>query len=75
MQKRGWENFIETDKLSPDIQMHFVDVRAESPQNLSIIGISVPPVVLKEQKASQLVARVRNFGDSSGLKTFKYASL
>ena len=63
MQKRGWENFIETDKLSPDVQIHFVDVRAEKPQNFAITDISVPPVVLKEQKASQLVARVHNFGD------------
>ena len=63
MQKRGWENFIETDKLSPDIQIHFVDVRAEKPQNYAITEINVPSVVLKEQKASQLVARVRNFGD------------
>lgn len=63
MQKRGWENFIETDKLSPDIQIYFVDVRAEKPQNYAITEISVPSVVLKEQKASQLVARVRNFGD------------
>lgn len=63
MQKRGWENFIETDKLSPDVQIHFVDVSAEKPQNYAITQISVPPVVLKEQKASQLVARVRNFGD------------
>lgn len=63
MQKRGWENFIETDKLSSDIQIHFVDVRAEKPQNYAIAQISVPPVVLKEQKASQLVARIRNFGD------------
>ena len=62
MQKRGWENFIETDKLSPDVQIHFVDVRAEEPQNLAVTGISVPPVVLKEQKAASLVARVRNFG-------------
>ena len=63
MQKRGWENFIETDKLSPDVQIHFVDVRAEEPQNFAITDISVPPVVLKEQKASQLVARVHNFAD------------
>ena len=63
MQKRGWENFIETDKLSPNVQMNFIDVRAENPQNLAITAMSVPPVVLKEQKASQLVARVHNFGD------------
>ena len=63
MQKRGWENFIETDKLSADVQIQFVNVRAEKPQNYAITDISVPPVVLKEQKASQLVARVRNFGD------------
>ena len=63
MQKRGWENFIETDKLSPDVQIYFIDVRAEKPQNFAITDISVPLVVLKEQKASQLVARVHNFGD------------
>ena len=63
MQKRGWENFIETDKLSPNVQIYFVDVRAEKPQNHAVTEISVPPVVLKEQKASQLVARVHNFGD------------
>ena len=63
MQKRGWENFIETDKLSPNVQIYFVDVRAEKPQNYAVTEISVPPVVLKEQKASQLVARVHNFGD------------
>ena len=62
MQKRGWENFIETDRLSADIQINFVDVHAEKPQNLAIIGISVPPVVLKDQKTARLVARVRNFG-------------
>ena len=62
MQKRGWENFIETDKLSADVQIHFVDVHAEDQQNLAITGVSVPPVVLKEQKAGRLVARVRNFG-------------
>ena len=65
MQKRGWENFIETDKLSPNVQMNFVDVRPESPQNLAITDMSVPPVVLKEQRASQLVARVHNFGDEA----------
>ena len=65
MQKRGWENFIETDKLNPDVQIQFIDVRAEQPRNLAITDLSVPPVVLKEQKASYLVARVRNFGDEA----------
>ena len=65
MQKRGWENFIETDKLNSDVQIHFADVRVERPRNLAITDISVPPVVLKEQKASYLVARVRNFGDEA----------
>ena len=63
MQKRGWENFIETDKLGPDIQIEFVNVGVENPQNLAITGISVPPVVLNERQASHLVARVHNFGD------------
>ncbi len=63
MQKRGWENFIETDKLGPDVQIEFVNVGVENPQNLAITGISVPPVVLNEQQASHLVARVHNFGD------------
>ena len=63
MQKRGWENFIETDKLSPDVQIEFMNVGVGQPKNLAITGISVPPVVLKEQQASHLVARVHNYGD------------
>lgn len=65
MQKRGWENFIETDKLNPDVQIQFIDVRAEQSRNLAITVIDVPPVILKEQKASYLVARVRNFSDAA----------
>ena len=63
MQKRGWENFIETDKLNPDVQIEFVNVGVEQPQNLAITGISVPSVVLNEQQASHLVARIHNFSD------------
>ena len=63
MQKRGWENFIETDKLHPDVQIEFLNARVEQPRNLAITGINVPPVVLNEQQASHLVARVHNFGD------------
>ena len=63
MQKRGWENFIETDKLNPDVQIEFINVSIERPKNLAITGISVPPVILNEQQASHLVARVHNYGD------------
>ena len=63
LQKRGWENFIETDKLSANVKIEFVDVGAERPRNLAITGVSVPPVILNEQKVAQLVARVHNFGD------------
>ena len=38
MQKRGWENFIETDKLGPDVQIEFVNVGVENPRNLAITG-------------------------------------
>ena len=65
MQKRGWENFIETDKFSPDVQIQFIDVRAENPHNFAITDMDVPPVILKEQDASYLVARVRNFSDAA----------
>ena len=65
MQKRGWENFIETDKLNPDVQIQFIDVHPEQPRNFAITDLSVPPVILKEQKASYLVARVRNFSDEA----------
>jgi hypothetical protein len=65
MQKRGWENFIETDKLNPDVQIQFIDVHPEQPQNFAITVLNVPPVILKEQQASYLVARVRNFSDAA----------
>ena len=65
MQKRGWENFIETDKLNPDVQIQFIDVQPEHPHNLAITALNVPPVILKEQQASYVVARVRNFSDAA----------
>ena len=65
MQKRGWENFIETDKLSPDVQIQFIDVHPEQPHNFAITDLNVPPVILKEQQASYLVARVRNFSEEA----------
>lgn len=65
MQKRGWENFIETDKLTPDVQIQFIDVHPEQPRNFAITALNVPPVILKEQQASYLVARVRNFSDAA----------
>ncbi len=62
MQKRGWENFIETDKLNPDVQIEFINIGVKQPKNLAITGVSVPPVVLNEQQASHLIARVHNYG-------------
>ena len=65
MQKRGWENFIETDKLHPDVQIQFIDVHPEQSHNFAITGLNVPPVILKEQQAAYLIARVRNFSDEA----------
>lgn len=63
LQKRGWENFIDTDKLSSNVKIEFVDVGAKQPRNLAITAVRVPPVILNNQKAAQLVARIHNFGD------------
>ena len=59
--QNGLENFLRRTNR-PDVQIEFVNVGVES-SNLAITGISVPPVVLNEQQASHLVARVHNFGD------------
>ncbi len=61
LQKSGWENFLETDRLSPDVHIEFVNVAVEQPNNRAITDINVPPVVLIEQKDTELVARIHNF--------------
>ena len=61
LQKNGWENFLETDRLSPDVDIEFVNVAVEQPDNRVITDINVPPVVLTEQKNAELVARIHNF--------------
>ena len=61
LQKIGWENFLETDRLSPDVDIEFVNVAVEQPDNRAITDINVPPVVLIEQKDTELVARIHNF--------------
>ena len=62
LQRIGWESFVDTDKLSPDVEIAFVDVSVKEPVNLAITGVSVPQVVLNEQKPAQVVVRVQNFG-------------
>ena len=61
LQKSGWENFLETDQLSPDVDIEFVDVAEEQPDNRAVTDINVPPIVLIEQKDTELVARIHNF--------------
>lgn len=65
LQKIGWESFIETDRLSPGVQINFVDLSAEKPRNLAITGISVPQVVLNERKPAEVVVRVQNFSEDA----------
>lgn len=65
LQRIGWESFVENDKLSPDVEIAFVDVGAKEPINLAITGVSVPQVVLNEQKPAQVVVRVQNFGEQA----------
>ena len=61
LQKSGWENFLETDRLSPDVDIEFVDVSAEQQSNRAVTAINVPPVVLLDQKDTELVARIHNY--------------
>ena len=63
LQKIGWENFIETDRLEPGVQITFIDMSTKDSSNLAITGVSVPQVVLNERKPAQVVVRVENFGD------------
>jgi hypothetical protein len=63
LQRIGWESFVDTDKLSPDIEIAFIDVSAKELSNLGITGVSVPQVVLDEQRPVQVVVRVQNFGE------------
>ena len=65
LQRIGWESFVDTDKLSPDVEIAFVNVSAEEPSNLAITGVSVPQVVLNEQTPAQVVVRVQNFGEQA----------
>lgn len=65
LQRIGWESFVDTDKLSPDVKIAFVDVSTKEPSNLAITGVSVPQVVLNEQKPAQVIVRVQNFGSQA----------
>ncbi len=69
LQKNGWDNFLDTDRLSPNIDIEFVNVGVEQSDNLAITGINVPPIVLvgggsqlRPVESAELVARIHNFG-------------
>ncbi len=61
LQKSGWDNFLETDRLSPDVNIEFVNVAAETQNNRAVTAIHVPPIVLLDQKDAELVARIHNY--------------
>lgn len=63
LQKSGWESFLETDRLSPDVNIEFVDVAAEQQENRAVTAINVPPIVLLDQKDAELVARIHNYSN------------
>lgn len=63
LQKSGWENFLETDRLSPDVDIEFVDVSAEQQNNRAVTAINAPPVVLIDQKDTEMVARIHNYSN------------
>ena len=66
LQKVGFQNFIESDKLSPGVDVDVsANLSAENPANLAITGISAPQIVLKEKKPARIVARIANFSDKS----------
>ena len=62
-QKSGWESFLETDRLSPDVNIEFVDVAAAQQENRAVTAINVPPIVLLDQKDAELVARIHNYSN------------
>ncbi len=63
LQNVGWENFIDTDKLSYGVEIELIDLSAKKMENLAITGVIAPEIVLKEERPSRITARVANFGD------------
>ncbi|HIE27819.1 TPA: VWA domain-containing protein, partial [Candidatus Poribacteria bacterium] len=66
LQKVGFQNFIETDRLSPGVDVNVsADLRVENPVNLAVTGISAPEIALNEKKPARIVARIANFSGKS----------
>lgn len=62
LQNVGWENFIETDKLSYGVEIELIDLSPKQVENLAITGVIAPEIVLKENRPSRITARIANFG-------------
>ncbi len=63
LQNLGWERFIESDQLSPNVTIKFVDLHSENAHNLAISDIKVPPIVLMDQRWLEIVVRISNFSN------------
>ncbi|HIA70615.1 TPA: VWA domain-containing protein [Candidatus Poribacteria bacterium] len=63
LQTLGWERFIETDQLSPNVTIRFKDLHPEDTHNLAISDIKVPSIVLMDQRRLEVIVRVANFGN------------
>lgn len=65
LQRVGFQNFVETDKLPPGVDIDLsVNLSAQNPVNLATTGIDAPAMVLNEKKPARIVARVANFSDT-----------
>ena len=63
LQNLGWERFIESDKLSSNVTIKFVDLHSENAHNLAISDIKVPPIVLMDHRWMEIVVRISNFSN------------
>ena len=63
LQNLGWERFIESDKLSSNVSIKFVDLHSENAHNLAISDIKVPPIVLMDHRWMEIVVRISNFSN------------
>jgi len=66
LQKVGFQNFIETDKLSPGVDVDLsINLNDGKPANLAVTGIIAPEIILNEKNPIRIIARVANFSDKS----------
>lgn len=72
LQKIGWDDFNFSEKLPAGIEVSISNLGSEDSENMAIVNVSLPPILLDDGEPVKLVVRVENYSDKQKTTNVKF---